>query len=309
LDEAVAAFREALEVYTRGHSPQQWAMTQYNLGAALRSQGERAEGDDGVRLLGEAVDAYREALKVFTREHSPKVWAMTQYNLAEVYYILRNWLGAAETYANVLTLYPSDEEAYTIASLLYHQVLFRFEEAFTLNQQWLARRPDDISAQADFAEKHFTTTRFEECERRINALLAVPEVSASTKSALRVIEIADLLALNKADRISSKMEALIAEVSCQPADFKVGWVFDGTRHFISQTEKLSPYCDWLDKLFDAIGGEDRETILKGLKEAKESFNLQRPSARLVGKIQSLGSAITRALDQGLSLYQDDFSPQ
>jgi hypothetical protein len=39
-----------------------------------------------------------------------------------------------------------------------------------------------------------------------------------------------------------------------------------------------PYCDWLDKLFDAIGGEDRETILKGLKEAKESFNLQRPSA-------------------------------
>jgi tetratricopeptide (TPR) repeat protein len=278
LGEAVDAYSEALKVYTRERSPQQWAMTQYNLGAALRSQGERAEDADGARLLGEAVDAYSEALKVYTREHSPQQWVMTQYNLAEVYHLLRNWLGAAEAYANVLTLYPSDEEAYTISSSLYHQVLFRFEEAFTLNQQWLARHPNDISAQADFAEKHFTTARFEECERRINALLAVPEVSAGTKSALRAIEIADLLALNKADRISPKMEALIAEVSCQPAEFKVGWVFDGTRHFISQTEKLSPYCDWLDKLFDAIGGEDRETILKGLKEVEESFNLQRPNA-------------------------------
>jgi hypothetical protein len=82
---------------------------------------------------------------------------------------------------------------------------------------------------------------------------------------------ADLLALNRADRISPKMEALIAEISSQPPEFKVEWVFDGTRHFISQTERLSPYRDWLDMLFDAIGGKDRETILKGLKEAKESF--------------------------------------
>jgi hypothetical protein len=57
----------------------------------------------------------------------------------------------------------------------------------------------------------------------------------------------------------------------QSAEFKVEWVFDGTKHFISQTEKLSPYRDWLVKLFDAIGGKDRETILKGLKESKESF--------------------------------------
>ena len=80
-----------------------------------------------------------------------------------------------------------------------------------------------------------------------------------------------LLAFNQADRLSPKMEALIAEISSKPADFKVGWAFDGTKHFIIQTEKLSPYRDWLDKLFDAIGGKDRETILKGLKEAKESF--------------------------------------
>ncbi len=196
---------------------------------------------------------------------------MTQRNLAKAYFLLRNWLGVAESYANVLNLYPNYREAYTIASRLYHDILFKFDKAFSADQQWLARHPDDLSAQADFAEKHFTTARFDECNRRINALLASPEVASSTKSALRAIEIADLLALNQADRISTRMEALIAEVSRQNAEFKVEWVFDGTRYFISQTENLSPYRGWLDKFFDAIGGKDRVTILKGLKEAKESF--------------------------------------
>ena len=41
LAEAVAAYRQALEVYTRETLPQQWAMTQNNLGNALGDQGIR----------------------------------------------------------------------------------------------------------------------------------------------------------------------------------------------------------------------------------------------------------------------------
>src|SRR5262249_35195034 len=160
-----------------------------------------------VRLLDEAVAAYREALKVYMREQAPQDWAATQNNLARAYFLLRNWLGAADAYANVLTLYPNYAEVYTIASALYHEILFEFEKAFSLNQQWVAQHPDDRSAQAGFAAKHFTTARFDECERRINGLLAAPGVSASTKSALRGIEIADLLALNHANGIPPKMEA------------------------------------------------------------------------------------------------------
>ena len=62
-------------------APQEWAMTQNNLGNALRLQGERAEGAEGARLLGEAVPACREALKVYTREQSPQQWATIQNNL------------------------------------------------------------------------------------------------------------------------------------------------------------------------------------------------------------------------------------
>ena len=46
LDEAVAAYRAALEEYTREGSPADWAMTQNNLGNALRSLGERESGTE-----------------------------------------------------------------------------------------------------------------------------------------------------------------------------------------------------------------------------------------------------------------------
>ncbi len=78
LEEAVAAFRAALQEYTRERVPLQWAMTQTNLGNALRTLGER---ESGPARLEEAVAAYREALKEYTRERAPLQWAMTQMNL------------------------------------------------------------------------------------------------------------------------------------------------------------------------------------------------------------------------------------
>ena len=75
LEEAVAAYREALKEWTRERVPLQWAMTQNNLGTALATLGER---ESGTARLEEAVAAYREALKEWTRERVPLQWAMTQ---------------------------------------------------------------------------------------------------------------------------------------------------------------------------------------------------------------------------------------
>ena len=63
LEEAVAAYRAALEVRTRERVPLDWAMTQNNLGNALGTLGER---EDGTLRLEEAVAAYRGALEVFS---------------------------------------------------------------------------------------------------------------------------------------------------------------------------------------------------------------------------------------------------
>lgn len=317
LDQAITAFREALQVRTRGQLPLDWAMTENNLGLALLSRGKQLYGMDGVDLLLQANRAFRivlevytreqhplqwaglqnnlglvlfslaermmegaerreflelaatairAALQVYTREQIPQRWAITQNNLARVYFQLRNWPDAAKSYVNVLTLYPDEEEAYNRASTLYQNKLFKFEEAFNLDQEWLARNADDISVQADFAEKHFTTGRFAECEQRIKELLVKPEVSAGGKSTLQALEIASLMAVNQRDLVPAKLNTLITEISHQPAEFRIDWDFTGTRYFINQSEKLSPYRTQLNQLFEALISRDRDAILRGLRE-------------------------------------------
>ena len=53
LEEAVTAYRAALEEWTRERVPLDWAMTQNNLGNALSTLGER---ESGTARLEEAVD-------------------------------------------------------------------------------------------------------------------------------------------------------------------------------------------------------------------------------------------------------------
>jgi tetratricopeptide (TPR) repeat protein len=96
LGESVAAFRQALQVYTREHLPQDWAMTQNNLGAALSLLGDRTGGAEGAKLLAEAVAAYRQALLVRTHEHLPQQWAMTQNNLGNALSSQGDRTGGAE---------------------------------------------------------------------------------------------------------------------------------------------------------------------------------------------------------------------
>ena len=78
MEEAVTAYRAALEEYSRDRVPLDWAATQNNLGNALQRLGERER--DPARLE-EAVAAYRAALEERTRDRVPLDWAATQNNL------------------------------------------------------------------------------------------------------------------------------------------------------------------------------------------------------------------------------------
>jgi tetratricopeptide (TPR) repeat protein len=271
LQEAEAAHHAALEVRTRQEFPQDWADTQNNLGILLRRLGEQMEGEQSVKYLKEAETAHRAALEVFTLVRWPREWAKTQKNLAFAYLALKDWANAGEAFINVLRVFPDDKETYNEAAMLYHELLFNFDQAFALHQQWLARHESDVDAQPDFAEAHFTTGRFSECRQRIAALLVQPKISDSTKTALRAIEIASLLAINGADQVPGKLDTLIAEISRQRDEFKVGWKFDGTKHFINQNEKLSPHRAWLVQLLDALAGEDRDKIRKAMQKVRAEF--------------------------------------
>ena len=69
LDEAVAAYREALKEYTRERAPLQWATTQMNLGVGLARLGDR---ESGRGKLEEAVAAFDACLAVATPVWPPE---------------------------------------------------------------------------------------------------------------------------------------------------------------------------------------------------------------------------------------------
>lgn len=272
LDEAVAAYRQALLVFTREQRPQMWAMTKHNLGSALQEEGTRSQGTDANRLFEEAVTAYQEALLVWTREQRPQQWAMAQNNLARAYFNLKQWTSAAELYENVLEVYPDFRPAYERAILLNHEVLFNYQNAFKLSQSWLQRNPGDLSAAADFAEKLFTTGSFAESERRISSLLPEFRVEARIKIPLLAIEIANLIALKRSIEVPSRMKTLVELLEAQPAHFKLQWSFEGTKHLISQSQQLDVNKTWVLHLFGALGGENRDAIIKEMKAVSDSFS-------------------------------------
>jgi tetratricopeptide (TPR) repeat protein len=121
LQDSVAAYRGALEVYTRADMPANWAMTQNNLGNTLRVFGLRSDGPEGLAYLQNSVAAYRGALEVFTRADMPADWAMTNENLAIVFLALfhltsdASYLDHAQTAAaQALEVYQQGGMAYDV---------------------------------------------------------------------------------------------------------------------------------------------------------------------------------------------------
>ena len=86
----MAVYRAALEVRTRERVPLQWAMTQNNLGNALKTLGER-ERDTG--RLEQAVVAYRAALEVFDTDGSPRYRDLVQDNITRALKLLNERRG------------------------------------------------------------------------------------------------------------------------------------------------------------------------------------------------------------------------
>ena len=110
LEEAVAAYRAALEERTRERVPLDWAMTQNNLGNALGTLGAR---ESGTARLEEAVAAYRAALEERTRERVPLDWAATQNNLG-------NALGASIRCRSVSTMRAASTSGHSATLMARH---------------------------------------------------------------------------------------------------------------------------------------------------------------------------------------------
>ncbi|ULH14027.1 CHAT domain-containing protein (plasmid) [Deinococcus sp. KNUC1210] len=81
LEDAIDAYRNALQIYTHAAAPLDWANTQNNLGLIYndRIRGDRAQN------IEDAINAFQNVSQVYTREAAPIQWAATQNNLGIVY--------------------------------------------------------------------------------------------------------------------------------------------------------------------------------------------------------------------------------
>ncbi len=85
LKQALAAFRCAMEVYTRVDAPERWADVMNNYAQAAQVLGGNLQSP---KILQNSVQACRNALEIRRREKSPQQWASTQNTLGSALFLL-----------------------------------------------------------------------------------------------------------------------------------------------------------------------------------------------------------------------------
>lgn len=77
--EPIDCFYHALEIYTRAHYPEYWAMLQHNLGLAYqnRIQGDRKEN------LERSIECFNQSLEIYTKDEFPEKWKIDREDLGE----------------------------------------------------------------------------------------------------------------------------------------------------------------------------------------------------------------------------------
>ena len=98
LEQAITAYRQALEVRTRQAMPVEWATSMMNLATAYsdRIRGDRAEN------LEQAIAAYRQALEVFTPKGLPDRCRRAALNLTSFYFAEGRYAEVIEPYGIVM---------------------------------------------------------------------------------------------------------------------------------------------------------------------------------------------------------------
>jgi hypothetical protein len=137
LCQAIAAYQQALQVYTPDTEPLHYAMLQNNLGTAYWNLAQYEKPEDNLLL---AVSAYRRALNHRTRDTVPHQCAATQNNLGTAYWHLAyressHTLSVAEYWQQAIAAYEATLE---LTSQLADGVPLSFDILATHNNLALA---------------------------------------------------------------------------------------------------------------------------------------------------------------------------
>ena len=97
--------------------------------------------------------------------------------------------------------------------------------------------------------------------------LAGQRANDSDHAAMRVLEVAGLTTQGLQREAAESLEAFKAELASHDAGFRVGWAWNGTRHFIENSNDpgITKHRARLLALIDAMDGENRDAILVKLR--------------------------------------------
>jgi hypothetical protein len=162
---------------------------------------------------------------------------------------------------------PDNREYYKLGHALNHEVLFDFQTAHRRTIDWLARYPDDMDALCNLGESHFTTGQFEQAASHLSVLVESGQLPPEIESAMRLVEIANLLAMGETEAVPARLTAVRDLVAGQPGDFAVGWAFEGSSHFIGKEPSLDGHRGALFGLFWAAETGRRDALLAAIDKA------------------------------------------
>lgn len=266
-------YRAALSILDRAEQPELSAVVLHDLAAANYELGVLGGGNEAAAHLTRSADALKSVLEIQTLEETPLEWTQTQAMLLRVYEDLGDAAGMAAVVAELFSADPTNREYYKLSHALNHEVLFDFENAHSGTLSWLERFPDDMDALCNLAETRFTTGRFEPALALIGALLDSGQLPPELEAAMRMLEIANLLALSRTNEVAARLDSLRAQVEAQPDDFTVGWTFEGSSHYVGNEAALEKHRGTLFGLLWAAETGQRDALLTAIDRSHETLSL------------------------------------
>ncbi len=307
LDNAIVAYKQLLNEMSSVTNPQDWAMTQNNLGNALGVLASRSEGPRAAELLNQAVKAYRSALQVRTREQLPQDWAMTQYNLGNALDDLASRSEgprAAELLNQAVEAYRSALKVRTREQLPQHWAMTqnnlgialgdlatRLEgprAAELLNQAVEAYRsalkvrtreqlPQDWAMTQNnlgiALQMYFQVSEFRAGLEQLGRLMREKGFPDDPRlvSLVHVLRVMCHNALAEEAQVSEALHALIAHIEQQAEPFHIAWSFSRLRRVVEQSKVATIVTNrkFLLAFLDAASGKSRDEILAALKRLRQ----------------------------------------
>jgi hypothetical protein len=139
---------------------------------------------------------------------------------------------------------------------IYHDQLFKYGAAYEQFRKILELNRGTLGHRANFAEASLATERFEEAHSLARKLLtesaASETLGLSSELAMRFVAIASLVLQGRTDDADREKKEFVDRYNGVVDKYVPGWVYKGTKHFITERQMDGGQREMLLKLIEIL---------------------------------------------------------